>query len=132
MVSPKIMADVFLKHLQDRDLESLVNLFSDEIEWQIPGNTDDIKWLGTRSSRIEVKEFFELLWSATEPVSAEVYKIFIDKSDVVITGAFVTKMLETNKTVSSIFFIHFVVEDSRIVKYTLLEDSYAVSKSLLK
>ncbi len=126
------MTDTFLKYLQCRDLDNIVNLFSDKIEWNIPGNTTDIKWLGRRNSKKEVKEFFELLWSATEPVSAEVYKIFVDKSDVVISGSFVTKMLETSEIVNSIFFIHLVVDDSKIVKYTLLEDSYAVSKSLLK
>lgn len=130
MITPKIMADVFLKCLQNRDLHRLVNLFSADLRWDVPGNTD-IKWLGVRNSRLEIKEFFQLLWSSTEPISAEVYKIFVDESDVVITGSFTTKMLKTKKIVSSIFFIHFVVEQGEIIKYTLLEDSYAVSKSLI-
>lgn len=131
MVSTKTVVEQFLSHLQERDLENLVNLFGDQIEWLIPGNTTDIKWLGKRSTKSEVQDFFMTLWAATEPVSAGVSKIFIDDSDVALIGSFSTKMLETNNIVNSVFFIHFVVENGKIAKYTLLEDSYAVSKSLL-
>ena len=41
-------------------------------------------------------------------------------------------MLATERVVTSIFFIHFIVNNGEIIEYTLLEDSYAVSQSLLK
>lgn len=107
MDSTRLVVENFLYYMQKRDLKNLVSLFADEVEWQIPGNTADIKWLGKRNFKSEVQNFFISLWSATEPLSAEVSKIFVDNFDVVIIGSFNTRMIETNKTVSSIFFIHF-------------------------
>ncbi len=131
MDSTRTVVENFLSHLQKRNLEKLVNLFDDQIEWLIPGNTTDIKWLGKRSTKSEARDFFITIWAATEPVSAEMSKIFIDESDVALLGSFSTKMLETNNIVNSVFSIHFIVKGGKITKYTLLEDSYAVSKSLL-
>ena len=128
----KTILNNFLTHLQNRDLDNLVNLFADNVKWEIPGNCKDIKWLGTRMNKIEIVDFFKMLWKETEPISAEIHKILIENEDVIIKGLFTTKMLATEREVTSIFFIHFIVNNGEIIEYTLLEDSYAVSQSLLK
>jgi ketosteroid isomerase-like protein len=132
MNTTQTIVEKFLQFLGSRELENLVQLFADNVDWNIPGDTSAATWLGERSSKTEVTDFFRTLWLATESLSAEIHKIFIQQSDVVITGSFVTRMLQTKKVVESIFFIHFTVQDNLIVKYTLLEDSYAVSRSLVK
>ncbi len=128
----KTILNNFLTYLQNRDLGNLVDLFADNVKWVIPGNDKDIKWLGTRRTKIEIEDFFKMLWKETEPISAEIHKILIENEDVIIKGLFTTKMLATEKIVNSIFFIHFIVNNEKIIEYTLLEDSYAVSQSLLK
>lgn len=128
----KTILTSFLTHLQNRDLVNLVNLFADNIKWTIPGNEKEIKWLGSRTMKIEIEDFFKMLWKETEPISAEIPKVLFDNDDVIIKGSFTTKMLATEKKVTSIFFIHFMINDGKITEYTLLEDSYAVSQSLIK
>ncbi len=130
MESTKITVADFLAYLQQRDLNSLMNLFSIDIKWNVPGNEQEIAWLGSRESKQEIEEFFKLLWRSTQPVSAEIHRILIEGSQVMIKGEFCTKMLKTNKIVSSVFFIHMVVRYAKIIEYTLLEDSFAVSQSL--
>ena len=120
----------FLAALTQRNLGDLVALFAEHIDWYIPGNQDKALWLGKRNSRAQVQEFYETLWKHTEPISASIDKIFVDANDVVITGSFSTKMLQTNKKVDSLFSIQMRVEDDLIVKYRLLEDSYAVFVAL--
>lgn len=132
MSTTRTIVNDFLAYLQKRDLENLLNLFANDVKWEIPGNAKHIKWLGIRKSKSEVKDFFKMLWKATEPVSAEIHKILFDSNDVVIKGVFTTKMLETQTVVTSVFFIHFTVSEGEIIEYTLLEDSYAVSQALLK
>ncbi|MGM1430003.1 nuclear transport factor 2 family protein [Sphingobacterium lactis] len=128
----KTILTSFLTHLQNRDLVNLVNLFADNVKWTIPGNEKEIKWLGSRTMKIEIEDFFKMLWKETEPISAEIHKVLFDNDDVIIKGSFTTKMLATEKKVTSIFFIHFMINDGKITEYTLLEDSYAVSQSLIK
>ncbi|MFB9055912.1 nuclear transport factor 2 family protein [Mariniflexile ostreae] len=131
MNSVKKITEEFLDYLGKRDLNNLISLFSENIEWEIPGNVEKVDWLGKRSSKDEIKKKFEMLWSATEPLSVRINKIFMEDDEAVIAGAFSTRMLKTNKIVDSIFFIHMVVKDQKIIKYTLLEDSYAVSEALI-
>jgi len=120
----------FFQLLAQRDLNNLSELFADEVDWHIPGNEAVAPWLGRRKSRQEVRDCYQLLWQNTEPLSATVDKIFIDQEDAVISGEFSTKMLQTGQVVNSLFFIQIGTKDSLIVKYKLLEDSYAVSVAL--
>lgn len=120
----------FLKALSERDLEAIVHLFADQVDWYIPGNQKLAPWLGKRTTRQEIKEFYALLWENTVPVAASIDHISVGEKDVVITGNFSTRMLQTNKIFHSIFSIHFTVENNRIVRYRLLEDSYGLTKAL--
>jgi len=120
----------FFQSLTSRDLEMLTSLFSEEIDWYIPGDENAAPWLGRRHSRQEVKDFYKLLWENAEPISATIDKIFIDQNDAVITGEFSSRMLKTGKVVDSLFFIQLKAENDLIIKYRLLEDSYAVHQSL--
>ncbi len=120
----------FLDFLTERNLEKLTNLFSENVDWFIPGDESKAEWLGRRNSKRDVSDFYELLWKNTEPISAKIDNIFTEKENAVITGEFSTKMLATNKVVDSLFCIQMIIKTNKIVKYRLLEDSLAVSKSL--
>ncbi|QPH38902.1 nuclear transport factor 2 family protein [Pedobacter endophyticus] len=124
------VVNLFLQSLSQRDLKNLIQMFAEDIDWNIPGDKDLAPWLGKRSSRDEVEEFYELLWKNTVPKSAKVNNIMVNNSTAIVSGEFSTIMLKTNKVVDSMFFIEISVENSLIVKYRLLEDSYAVSLSL--
>lgn len=122
----------FLQFLSGRNLKELINLFSDTVDWYIPGDEQKAPWLGVRNNKQEISVFFELLWRNTEPVSAKIDHIFNDDENAVITGEFVTKMLATGNNVASLFCIQMRIQDNKIIRYRLLEDSLAVSKALEK
>lgn len=122
----------FLQYLSGRSLTELTNLFSDTVDWYIPGDKQKAPWLGVRNNKQEVSDFFELLWKNTEPVSAKIDHIFTDNENAVITGEFATKMLETGNIAESLFCIQMRIQNNKIIRYRLLEDSLAVSKSLEK
>lgn len=130
MNNTQIIVQKFLKYLTQRDLKNLTAIFSDDLDWYIPGDVKKVLWLGRRKSRQEVSDFYELLWKNTEPVSANVDNIFFNGEGAVIAGEFSTRMLKTGKVVNSLFFIQIEVKNEQIVRYRLLEDSYAVSVAL--
>ena len=119
-----------LQYLSERDLKNLTTLFANNVDWYIPGDETNVLWLGKRKSRQEVLAFYRLLWQNTEPLSAIIDNIFIDGKKAIIAGEFSTRMLQTGKVVDSLFFIQLTVENNEIIKYRLLEDSYAVSVAL--
>lgn len=120
----------FLDYLTTRDLDALVALFAEEVDWDIPGNQAKAPWLGKRHTQEEVRGFYELLWKYTEPVSANISHIFVDDTAAVVAGNFSTKMLPKGEVVDSPFYITIRVEQEKINYYRLLEDSYAVSEAM--
>ncbi|RZJ74014.1 MAG: hypothetical protein EOO45_09765 [Flavobacterium sp.] len=124
------VVNMYMQALSERNLEKIMPLFADDIDWYIPGNETLAPWLGKRSNKQEVKEFFTLLWSNTKPLSASVTDFLFDNNTAVITGNFSTEMQKTGRIVNSLFFIQMTVENSRITKYRLLEDTYAVFTAL--
>ena len=129
-VNTQNVIQTFFKHLSERNLKALIDLFSDKIDWYIPGDENKAPWLGRRSNKQEVSEFYELLWKNTEPISVKLENVFIDNDKAVIAGEFSTRMIQTDKIVDSLFFIQVTIQNSLIIKYRLLEDSLAVAKSL--
>ncbi len=128
--STQAIVQQFCQALADRNLDKLISLFAEEIDWYIPGNAKVAPWLGKRTHKGEVIQFFRLLWSSTEPINATIDCLLAENNLAVVTGAFSTRMLQTGKVVASLFSIHLTVRDKVIVKYRLLEDSYAVFESL--
>lgn len=120
----------FLENLATRNLDNLCNLFAENIDWLIPGDQERASWLGQRKNKEQIKSFFEELWRNTEPLNANINNILNKENVAIISGEFQTKMLKTGKIVDSLFFIELTTENNKIVKYRLLEDSFAVSKAL--
>ncbi len=126
----KSIVQLFLQFLTERNIEGIVGLFSENIDWYIPGDKKKASWLGRRKDRWEVEEFYELLWKNTTPISATIDNILFDGNTAVITGDCSTKMIRTDNILDSLFCIQITVENNLIVRYRLIEDSYAVSVSL--
>ncbi|WP_447637797.1 nuclear transport factor 2 family protein [Flavobacterium microcysteis] len=120
----------YLGALGQRDLEKLLTFFPENIDWFIPGNEDVAPWLGKKSTKTEIKAFFELLWANTEPLSANIDAILTEGNLAVVTGKFSSRMTRTGKTYETLFSIHFTIEDGLIVRYRLLEDSYGLVEAL--
>ena len=120
----------FLGAMGTRNLDAIVELFSEEVDWFIPGDETVASWLGKRKDKEGVRDFFSLLWPATEPLSAQVDHLFVDGNKAVVIGEFSTRMLATGKVVDSLFHIHLTVEGGLITRYRLLEDSLAVYRAL--
>ena len=88
----KSLVTQYIKYLAGRDIENLMSLFAEKVDWFIPGNQDLAPWLGRRGSKEEIRTFFKMLWENTEPVSAKVEHILIEGNFGIITGEFSTKM----------------------------------------
>ncbi|SMD00393.1 nuclear transport factor 2 family protein [Pedobacter nyackensis] len=121
----------FYKALVGKELETITQLFAETIDWDIPGNEELAPWLGKRTKRNEVKDFFKLLWQSIEPISAQIDHILVEDDFAIATGHFSSKMNRSGQVYSSMFSAHFTVKDSQIVRYRLQEDSHALVEALM-
>lgn len=121
----------FYKALASKELETLTQLFAETIDWDIPGNEELAPWLGKRTKRNEVKDFFKLLWKSIEPISAQIDHILVEGDFAIATGHFSSKMNRSGQVFSSMFSAHFTVNDSLIVRYRLQEDSHGLVEAMM-
>lgn len=120
----------YLGALAQRDLEKLLTFFPENVDWFIPGNEEMAPWLGKKSTKKEIKTFFELLWPNTEPLDAKIDSILTEDNHAVVTGEFSSRMTRTGKIYETLFSISLTLKDNQIVRYRFLEDSYALVEAL--
>jgi len=98
--STKEITQKFLKHIADRNLTDLVNLFSENVDWHVPGDENKGAWLGKRMGRKAVVDYYELLWKNTTTITAQLDHIFVDEGDAVIAGELSTTMMpQVNRSI---------------------------------
>jgi uncharacterized protein len=124
------VVETFYRRLAAGEPDAIAELFAEEIDWFIPGDEALAPWLGRRSTRKEVSDFFRLLFANVDPIRAEIQHVLVDGDTAITTGEFASRMRKTGKVFASIFFAHFTVRGGVIVGYRLLEDSHGLVVAL--
>lgn len=128
--STRKLVQRFYQALATQNLEVLVSLFSEAVDWDIPGNEDLAPWLGKKHGRTEIRAFFELLWCSIDPIHAHIDHILVEGEFAIATGEFSSRMRRTGSVYASMFSAHFKVLDGQIVRCRLQEDSHGLVEAL--
>lgn len=109
--------------------EAIAALFSEDIDWNIPGNINLVPWIGRRKGRSGVVDFIRELREQDEPIRFEIRSIVVEGEKAVALGEFASRLKKTGKVIESEFAFEFTVHSGSIVRYRLFEDSFAVAKA---
>jgi ketosteroid isomerase-like protein len=109
--------------------EDIAALFSDDLEWEIPGDVGALPWLGKKKGRGAVEEFIRDTAAMVERHRFDVRDILVDEQRAVILGELATTVKRTNRTIEGAFAIVLTISGERITHFQMLEDSFAVSKA---
>lgn len=121
----KQVVDQFYAYLLGKEQGNIIDLFAEEIDWDMPGNESKFAWLGKKTTKKEVDEgFFKIHPHYVEPQSFEVDFIAVNEENATAIGHLSSKILKSNKVFESSFVTIFKVVDGKITKYHFLEDSY--------
>jgi hypothetical protein len=120
----------FFGRLAARDPEGMGEYFAEAIDWYVPGDTA-LPWIGHRSRRAEVADYFRTMWPHFEPdkSTASVEKLIVSGNDAVMLGTFTHTAASTGRSFTTPVAMHLAVEGDKIVKLYLYEDTWAVSKA---
>jgi ketosteroid isomerase-like protein len=106
-------------------------LFADQVDWNIPGATDVVPWIGRHSTREGVREFFDELTKGVIADRFDIERTFVDGGHAVSAGRLRSTIRSTGKVIESPFTIQFEVnDDGLITKYLLLEDSWHIADAV--
>lgn len=124
----KQVVEQFYDILLDKTQADILTLFADKVDWDIPGNTALFPWLGKRTTKVEIKEFFNTLRLYVKPGVFEIEFISVHGQNATAVGHLSSTIIESDQVFNSAFVAVFKVVNNRITKYHFLEDSYTLNE----
>lgn len=112
------------------DVGRLVELFADEVDWQLAPNPV-VPWIRPRSTGAECAAQVADLLEFTVPADAgaRVDAFLVDGADAVLTGQLWGRVRSTGKAFESPFALRLTVEGGRITRHHLYEDGLAIAEA---
>ncbi len=124
------LAQEFLRRMgSDAEPAEIAKLFSETLEWDIAGDAGVLPWIGHKSGRGAITDFIRDSRAMLERISFEVYDILASDKRAVILGSLASKLKRTGQIVTTDFAIILTISNDEIVRFQMLEDSFAVSQA---
>ena len=106
----------------------IATLFSEDVVFEIPGDTSALPWIGWKTGREAVAGFIRDLRVLTEPIKFDVQDILASNDRAVIIGEFATRIKATGNVIESPFAIILTVSGTgEVTRFQMLENSFMVS-----
>jgi len=104
--------------------------FHEDVDWFIAGDTSVVPWIGRKTGRAGVAEFYQQLRDLTRPVEFVIERTVVEGPNAVVLGHLVTEIPATGKRIESEFAFDIQVHDGLISRYHMFEDTWAVTNAL--
>lgn len=110
------------------DTQRLISLFADVVDWQLAENPT-VPWIRPRSTAAEcAAQFTELMeYTVPEDAQASIDTFLVDGPDAVLTGHLSGTVRATGKSFEGPFALRLTVEDGRITRHHLYENSLSIA-----
>ena len=123
------LAQEFLRLMgSGAEASDIAKLFSENLEWEIAGDIGVLPWIGKKSGKSAILDFVNGLRSLTEPITFDVHDLLANDKRAVVLGSAATKLKRTGAIVKTDFAIVLTAANGEIIRFQMLEDSFAVSK----
>ena len=112
------------ENFKSGDIQALLSLLSDDVEWQLP-NMDNVPFSGTRRGREQVSEFFASLDRTQEALEFEPKEFIAQGDTVVALGRYRWRVKPTGREFEGDWAHVFTLRDGRIVRFREYTDTAA-------
>ncbi|MGW7270191.1 nuclear transport factor 2 family protein [Streptomyces sp. NPDC054864] len=118
----------FLGFRLSGDSEGLTALFADEVDWMLAGNPG-VPWIRPRSTAAECAAQSAELAAHTVPekAGATVETIMVEGTEAVLFGQLWGTVRATGKSFQGPFALRLTVEDGRVTRHHLYENSRSIA-----
>ncbi|MQY14789.1 hypothetical protein SRB5_49650 [Streptomyces sp. RB5] len=112
------------------DVERLVELFADKVDWQLTENPT-VPWIRPRSTGPEcAAQFTELAeHTVAKDAQASIDTFLVDGTDAVLLGHLSGTVRTTGKSFEGPFALRLTVENGRITRHHLYENSVSIAEA---
>ncbi|GGU36602.1 nuclear transport factor 2 family protein [Streptomyces coeruleorubidus] len=128
--STRAVVQEFLAARLAGDTERLVELFADEVDWVLADNPG-VPWIRPRSTAAECAAQFDELMEHTVPedARASLDAFLVDGADAVLMGHLSGTVRAMGKSFEGPFALRLTVEDGRITRHHLYENSLSIAEA---
>ncbi|MFJ6687036.1 nuclear transport factor 2 family protein [Streptomyces werraensis] len=105
----------------------LAERFDENVDWFIPGDTSVVPWIGRKTGRNGVAEFYAQLAAMTKAEAFDVATIVGDGDRCVALGSLRTTVVATGRVIETDFAFDIEIHDGLITRYRMFEDTLAVA-----
>jgi ketosteroid isomerase-like protein len=126
----RVVVEELLKRLGTGDAEQVSELFTEQVDWQMPGDAR-LPWTGSRSRKTEVTEYFNALWLVFEPGKSKTTVAFIvvDGTEAVVLGKLAHTVKSNGCRFETPVAMHLTVTNGKISRLHLYEDTLTVFRA---
>ncbi|MCM3849678.1 nuclear transport factor 2 family protein [Pseudonocardia sp. DR1-2] len=132
-MTPEDTVDELLRRFAGRDAppESLAELFAEDVDFFVAGDTDVVPWIGRKTGRAGVADFWAQIQDRLESEHFVVSDIMSKGDRVVVLGDLRSRLRETGRVISTEFAFDVEVSNGRITRFRMLEDTFAVARAFV-
>ena len=109
--------------------DSVLELFADDVTWDVPGDPAAFPWIGRQTGRQSVLSFMTETVDKIERIRLEIEEILASDAQAVILGRLASRVRRTGSLIETEFAIVLTIAAGRIARFRMLEDSFAVSQA---
>lgn len=109
--------------------EDIAKLFSADLDWNIPGDTGVLPWIGHQTGRAAVLNFVRDYGQMVERISMEVQEVLASEERVIIFGELAARIKSTGKTIEQAYAMVLTIKNNEITRFLMLEDSFATANA---
>lgn len=110
--------------------QKIVELFSEEVDFLISGDTDNVPWIGQKSGKTGAASFYEGINQYIDSLEFVIEDVLIKDQRGIVLGHLVSRVKKTGKVIKTEFIYDLKVENKKIVRFRMFEDSFAVSEAV--
>ncbi|MFF1695072.1 nuclear transport factor 2 family protein [Streptomyces sp. NPDC058257] len=121
----------FLHLLAAADADGLADLFADDIDWFVPGDSS-LPWTGRRTRREQVAAYFRTMWPVFVEGESEsrIDQVLVDGDEAALFGRFTHTVKSTGRRFTTPVAFRLTVRGGRIERLHLFEDTLAVARAM--
>ncbi|MFE0172210.1 nuclear transport factor 2 family protein [Streptomyces sp. NPDC059002] len=120
------VVEEFQARLAAGDADGVAALFAERVDWDVPG-AQEVPWLGVRTRRAEVAEYFTTHPTYIVKEEFTVERTLVDGTEAALTGHFRSRTVLNGALMESWFVLQLTVVDGEITRYRFYEDSRAIA-----
>ncbi|MFE9574984.1 nuclear transport factor 2 family protein [Nocardia sp. NPDC006044] len=122
--------EAFLAARADGDTEALTALFADEVDWLLAENPV-VPWIRPRRTAAECAAQFDELMAHVVPedARASIDNFLVDGADAVLFGHLSGTVRATGKSFEGPFALRLTVENGRVIRHHLYENSLSIAEA---